>query len=325
MNTFGRLFRVSLYGESHGDSIGVLIDGCPNGIKYNADELIEELKRRKPGKKGTTTRIETDEPIVTSGIFNGYTTGVPINIIFKNNNFKSKDYSELKNKPRPGHSDFTAYKKYSGYNDYRGGGHFSGRLTIGLIAAGYFAKKIIEPVNISAYIKDEYLLEQKIEKAINQNDSLGAIIECKTNNIDIGLGEPFFDKIQAYIAHIIFSIPGIKGIEFGAGFNSANMFGSEMNDEIIDNSGKTKTNNSGGINGGISNRNELIFRVAIKPTSSIGKTQKTINIEKDKYETLEIKGRHDVCFALRVPPVIEAATAIALCDLKLINNSIYKR
>lgn len=324
MNSFGRIFRISIYGESHGSIVGICIDGCPPGIKISLDDFKLDIERRKPGLKGTTSRIEDDIPIIQSGIFNNYTTGCPINIIFNNKNVISKDYEQIKYLTRSGHSDFTAYHKYKGYNDYRGGGHFSGRLSLPLVAAGVIAKKIINPIKISANIleiggeKDYYEI---LDKAQLEGDSLGGIIECKVENIGIGFGEPFFDSLESLISHIVFSIPAIKGIEFGKGFASAKMKGSDFNDKYVNIEGKTLENNSGGINGGISNGNPIYFRVAVKPTSSISKELNTINFIEKNIEQIKVKGRHDVCIALRIPPILEAVTAIVIADLLLINNT----
>ncbi|MBN2891534.1 MAG: chorismate synthase [Bacteroidales bacterium] len=323
MNSFGRIFKISIFGESHGKAVGITINGCPAGIEISETNFNFDLQRRKSGSTGTTTRIEDDIPEILSGIFEGKTTGSPITIIFKNTNVKSKDYSRLKNHLRPGHADFVAKNKYSGFTDIRGGGHFSGRLTLGLVAAGVIAKKIISPIKIKAKITEiggSKDFEEAIKKAIEENDSIGGIVECTINNMPIGLGEPFFDSIESVISHLVFSIPAVKGIEFGSGFASAKMTGSEHNDLILNEIGKTKTNNAGGINGGISNGNEIIFKVAIKPTSSIGKNQETFNFETKKIETLKIEGRHDTCIALRIPVIIEAVTAIAIADFKLILN-----
>jgi len=322
MNIFGRIFKISIFGESHGKYVGVIIDGCPLGIDLKEEAFFADLDRRRSGAKGTTQRKEKDLPEIISGVFNEKTTGAPITIVFKNENTISKDYFKLKNLPRPGHSDFVAFKKYKGYNDYRGGGHFSGRLTLALVAAGVIAKKIVKPIKINAKLLEvggSSNIEKAIDLAIKKNDSIGGIVECKAENIPVGLGEPFFDSVESVISHLVFSIPAIKGIEFGAGFEVAKMYGSKHNDEIINAFGKTKTNNAGGVNGGISNGNPLFFKVVVKPTSSIGLQQNTINIQTKTQEKLEIKGRHDVCIALRVPVVIEAVTAIALADLLLVN------
>lgn len=324
MNTFGRIFKISIFGESHGKGLGVCIDGCPAGINFNEEDLHEDLSRRKAGAKGTTPRIEKDLPTIISGTFEGKTTGAPITILFQNNNTKSKDYSNLLDQPRPGHADFVAHRKYGQHNDYTGGGHFSGRITLGLVAAGALAKKILGNVDIKASIKEiggQTDFDTALEEALLQHDSIGGIVECKANHLPIGYGEPFFDSVESLISHLIFSIPATKGIEFGSGFEAAKMKGSQHNDNIIDENGKTETNYAGGINGGITNGNELVFRVAVKPTSSISKAQQTINFAKGKVEELVIEGRHDACIALRIPVIIEAATAIALADLKLISNT----
>lgn len=325
MNSFGRIFRISIFGESHGSAIGVSIDGVPPGITLSENDFIADLNRRKAGAKGTTPRVEDDLPEIVSGWFNGHATGAPLTILFRNQNTQSADYQNIAKTPRPGHADFVAHKKFGGFNDYRGGGHFSGRLTLGLVAAGVVAKKIIEPIAISAKLIEvggTTNIDQAVENAVSQNDSIGGVVECRANGIPIGLGEPFFDSVESVISHLAFAVPAIKGIEFGSGFGSAKMYGSQHNDSIVDDSGKTLTNNSGGVTGGISNGNELVFRVAVKPTSSIGLPQKSFSIESGKVEDLVVKGRHDACIALRVPVVIEAITAIALADFKLIAKSL---
>ncbi len=324
MNSFGRIYRIGIFGESHGKGVGISIDGCPAGISLCENDFTADLNRRKAGAKGTTPRIEADLPNILSGVFNGHTTGAPIVILFENSNTKSKDYSNLLATPRPGHADFVAREKYFGFNDYTGGGHFSGRLTLGLVAAGVIAKKIIQNINIHAELTAIGGSSDKsavLNDAIAQHDSVGGIVECRAANVPVGLGEPFFDAVESVIAHLAFSIPAIKGIEFGAGFAAAKMFGSEHNDKIEDKSGKTVTNHAGGVNGGITNGNELIFRVAVKPTSSIGKKQQTFNFKANRQEELQINGRHDACIALRVPVIVEAITAIALADFFLIRKS----
>ena len=325
MNSFGRIFRINIFGESHGDSLGVIIDDCPAGLDLDINDFMPDLSRRKSGDEGTTQRIENDIPQIISGVFNNKTTGAPITIVFENSNVRSNDYNKQIDIPRPGHADFTARGKYGNNNDYRGGGHFSGRLTVGLVAAGVIAKKLLKDISISAKITQiggtkDY--KEILKTAINENDSVGGIIECTVKNIPVGLGEPFFDSIESVVSHAIFSIPGIKAIEFGAGFNSAAMKGSECNDRIVDVIGKTATNNSGGINGGIANGNNIVFRVAVKPTSSIGKKQETINLKTQQIDNLEIKGRHDACIALRMPVIIEAVTAIVFADLMMLENKI---
>jgi chorismate synthase len=325
MNSFGTIFRISIYGESHGNQVGVLIDGCPAGLAISEDDFIDDLLRRKSGAKGTTPRMEEDTPILVSGIFNGYTTGAPVLISFENKNAKSEDYKDLFSFPRPGHADFTAKMKYGGFNDFRGGGHFSGRLTLGLVAAGVIAKKLINPVSVNAKLIEaggETEVEKAIDNAMKNEDSIGGIVECTAENISVGLGEPFFNSVESVLSHIVFSIPAIKGIEFGSGFNAAKMLGSKHNDQLIDATGKTVTNFAGGINGGITNGNPLIYRVAVKPTSSISKKQQTVNLKTGQKEELIVKGRHDVCIALRVPVVLEAVTAIVLADLMMLEQKI---
>jgi len=323
MNTFGRFFRISIFGESHGNSVGVTIDGVPAGIPLTLSDFEADFARRKSGAKGTTPRKEDDIPEFMSGVFNDRTTGAPLTIMFKNKNTRSRDYTELRKTPRPGHADFTAAKKFGGYEDYRGGGHFSGRLTLGLVAAGVVAKKIVNPINIEALLieaggmKD---IEKAIDIAVESDDSIGGIVECTAKNIPVGLGEPFFDSIEAVLSHMIFSIPAIKGIEFGSGFAAAKMKGSEHNDNLISVDGKTETNYAAGINGGISNGNDMVFRVAVKPTSSTHQSQRTINIKSGEMVDLKVEGRHDKCIALRVPVVVEAATAIALADFYMLEQ-----
>jgi chorismate synthase len=324
MNTFGRILRISVFGESHGPVVGVTIDGLPHGIKLSADDFAADIARRQPGKKGTTPRVESDMPEIVSGWFNGYTTGAPLTVIFRNANTKSSDYDKLKDIPRPGHSDFVAYHKYDGYNDYRGGGHFSGRLTLALVAAGVVAKKVIPEVSITAKLIEaggKTNIDEAIEEAQKRNDSIGGIVECTATGIPVGLGEPFFDSVESVISHLAFSIPAVKGIEFGSGFAASRMKGSEHNDPIIDSKGTTATNNAGGVNGGITNGNPLVYRIAVKPTSSIAKPQQTLNVKTGKTESLTVQGRHDTCIALRVPVVAEAITAIALSDLLLIERT----
>ena len=320
MNQFGINYRTSIYGESHGSWVGVIIDGIPAGIELTPEDFKNDLERRKTGKPGTSSRVEDDIPHLISGVYMDKTTGAPLHIMFENKNVKSNDYTNLKSTPRPGHADFTASKKYNGFNDPRGGGHFSGRLTLCLVAAGVIAKKIIPKINIDARIIElggSTNFDKVIQEAIIKKDSIGGIIECTANNIPIGWGEPFFNSIESMISHLVFSIPAIKGIEFGSGFGASKMLGSQHNDVLIDLEGHTKTNHSGGINGGISNGNPLIFRVAVKPTSSISSAQNTLDTLKNEMVDLEIIGRHDVCIALRVPVILESVTAIALADLYL--------
>lgn len=318
MNVIGRKFIVSIFGESHGVKIGVVIDGVPAGIELSENDFLADLQRRKSGKIGTTPRIEDDLPQIVSGVYNGYTTGAPLTILFSNNNIRSKDYSSIIDTPRPGHADFAVKTKFKGYNDPRGGGHTSGRLTLSLVAAGVVAKKIISPVLVESEILSiggENPWENILNMAVENGDSLGGIVECRINGLKVGIGDPFFDSVESKISHLAFSIPAIKGIEFGSGFSAALMKGSEHNDSIIDSEGHTTTNNSGGISGGITNGNPVVFRVAVKPTSSISLTQKTINLSTGNVDDLKIEGRHDSCIALRVPVVLESIAAIAIADL----------
>lgn len=488
MNSFGRLFRVSIFGESHGESVGIVIDGCPAGLSLTIQDFLPDLERRKGGtQKGTTPRQEEDLPIFKSGIFNNTTTGAPITILFENKNTRSSDYERQRDIPRPGHADFVAHKKFGSFEDYRGSGHFSGRLTVALVAAGVIAKKMLNLIEtspqtplqrrgasgdpgipgyitnsaeqwktlsefakqnrknvteaedklwqeirnrkikgckfrrqhpIAGYIPDFVCLEKKLvveidgdyhnedeqkkydiartawlkennyrlirftneqvlqqmpavleeigknllsetnppsplerelegevvdgvevtatileiggekdldkglQKAIDNKDSIGGIIECRATGLPVGLGEPFFDSVESVLSHIVFAIPAVRGIEFGTGFAAAKMFGSEHNDAIEDMSGKTKTNHAGGVVGGLTNGNELVFRIAIKPTSSTPKEQTTLNWETEKVETVSVKGRHDLCIALRVPVILEAVTAIVLADLLMLERRI---
>ncbi len=324
MNSFGTLFRVSVFGESHGPAIGVSIDGIPPGIEFSEADMENDIARRKAGAPGTTPRIESDIPEILSGLFNGRTTGAPMTIIFRNSNTRSGDYESLKTHPRPGHADFTAMKKYHGFNDYRGGGHFSGRVTLAVVAAGALAKKIVPAMQISSEIleiggKTDY--SSLLDEAVKNGDSLGGIIQVKISGLQCGLGEPFFNSFESVLSHFIFSIPAVKGIEFGAGFSSAKMKGSENNDMIISPDGRTATNNAGGLNGGITNGNEIVFRVAVKPTPSISQVQQTLNYSSGSAEPLEIRGRHDACIALRTPVVFEACAAIVSADMYLINKA----
>jgi len=325
MNTFGTLFRISIFGESHGTGVGITIDGCPAGLPLVFSDFTEDFNRRRSGAKGTTPRKEADIPRIITGVFNDHTTGAPISILFENNNTQSRDYTKLRETPRPGHADFVAMKKFGGFEDYRGGGHFSGRLTLSLVAAGVIAKKLISPVIISARLieaggkKD---IEKAIDEAVEKQDSIGGIVECTASNMPAGLGEPFFNSLESVLGHMVFSIPAIKGVEFGSGFAAAKMWGSEHNDKLVSEDGKTSTNFAGGVNGGISNGNDLVFRVAVKPTSSTHQSQRTINLKTGEMVDLQIEGRHDTCIALRVPVLVEAATAIVLADLMMLEGRV---
>lgn len=353
MNTFGRKFRVTVFGESHGEAIGVVLDGVPAGLDLCEADFENDLLRRKSGANGTTPRLESDAPMILSGVFEGHTTGAPLTILFRNENVKSQDYAQFAAMPRPGHADLTAALRWDDCNDPRGGGHFSGRMTLPIVAAGVVAKKILSDATIldetpcgeiNAEIvelggisksqveraeasgedalndnKNEMLVEwqEAIAQAAKDGDSLGAVVECTVANIDPGYGEPFWDSVESMIAHAVFAIPGVHGIEFGDGFQAAAMRGSEHNDPIGPDARPTK-NGAGGVNGGLTNGAPIVFRVAFKPTSSISRAQQTFNFESGEMDTLEIKGRHDVCFALRCPVIVEAMTAIALADLVLL-------
>ena len=344
MNTFGRKFRVSIFGESHGEAIGVVLDGVPAGLELSEEDFVKDIDRRRSGAKGTTPRKESDKPQIVSGVFEGHTTGAPLTILFKNENTKSQDYSLFAAMPRPGHADLTAALKWDDCQDPRGGGHFSGRLTLPVVAAGVVAKKIIAdatilddtPCNeISARIVElggipaetpaqegsdiQKTWQDAIDVAIKEGDSLGAVIECTVPDIDPGYGEPFWDSVESVLAHGVFSIPGVRGVEFGDGFKASAMKGSQHNDPIGAD-GRPVRNGAGGINGGITNGAPIVFRAAFKPTSSIRKAQETFNFATGKMDSLEVPGRHDVCFALRAPVVVEAVTAITLADLIMISR-----
>lgn len=326
MNSFGRIFRVSIFGESHGPSVGITIDGCPAGLLLTEEDFTTDIERRKGGmQKGTTPRKEDDKPIFLTGVFNGKTTGAPLTIIFENKNTRSGDYEKQRAVPRPGHADFVAHQKFGGHEDFRGGGHFSGRLTVCLVGAGVVAKKLLNNIFVQSTILEiagEKDLDAGLQKAIDRKDSVGGIVECRVTGLPAGLGEPFFDSVESLLAHAVFAIPAVRGIEFGTGFAATRMFGVEHNDSILDAQGTTATNHAGGAVGGITNGNELVFRIAIKPTSSTPKEQETWNWESEQIETFSVKGRHDLCIALRVPPVLEAVTAMVLADLLLLEQHI---
>lgn len=346
MNTFGNRFRISIFGESHGARIGVTLDGVLPGIPLSEEDFAEDLNRRKAGAPGTTPRTEDDFPQIVSGVYEGHTTGAPLTILFRNENTRSEDYEGFREHPRPGHADFTANLKFGGFNDPRGGGHFSGRLSLGIVAAGVVAKKMLQFARFDARLievggeKEAEKWPELLKATQAEGDSLGGVVECTVEGLPIGLGEPFWDSVESEIAHAVFAIPGVRGIEFGDGFQAARMKGSEHNDLFPEHEchkdepghkchhddpdhecchgeheeghhccGRHKhiqpplTNHAGGVNGGITNGNPLVFRVAFKPTSSIAKNG--------------IPGRHDVCFALRTPVIVEAMAAIVLTDLAL--------
>ncbi len=327
MNKFGRLFQISIFGESHGDGVGVLIDGVKPGIKLDAEDFSSDLLRRKSGGLGTTPRIEDDMPIISSGVFNGYTTGAPILISFKNKNAISKDYSGVLDTPRPGHADFTYSKKYKGFNDYRGGGASSGRLTLGLVSAGVVAKKMLKGISFDTRIinlngeENQAKFNDILKATVASGDSVGGVVKIVAKGVEVGLGEPYFDSLESTISHLLFSVGGVKGVEFGIGFSGVGLKGSEFNDPIINEAGKTKTNNNGGINGGISNGNDIEIKVFVKPTPSISKPQESYSFNEGKLKELELKGRHDAAIILRSMVVLEASVAIALCDAALINRA----
>lgn len=354
MNTWGEKFKVSIFGESHGKGIGVVIDGIPSGTELDIDEIEREMARRAPGKNlMSTQRKEADKVEILSGFFNGKTTGTPLAGVIYNSDMRSRDYTpEL---IRPGHADFTGFSKYGESHDFRGGGHFSGRITAPLVFAGAIAKQVLKNhgVTVGAHIlkigdakdssfdfvnlcekilteisgKEFPVLDDNAGKKMQENilrkreeaDSAGGIIECGITGIKPGIGDPFFGSAESRISSMMFSIPAVKGIEFGTGYRFTDMSGSEANDEFYAEDGviKTYTNNNGGINGGISNGMPIIFNVALKPTPSIGKKQRTVNTDTMENTELEIKGRHDPCVVHRAVCVVEAGTAIALLDMIL--------
>lgn len=326
MNHFGRILTVEIFGESHGPKVGVVVDGMPAGIPVTLEDFIPDLARRKSGSLGTTPRVEADQPMIVSGVHQGFTTGGPILIEFENQNVHSKDYSQFQNQPRPSHADFVASRKYHGYADIRGGGSFSGRLTLGLVAAGVLAKKILKGMTFQTEIenlggiKDSNYFNAILEDVQKAGDSIGGVVKLCVKGLPIGLGEPYFDSLESTISHLLFSVGGVKGVSFGTGFHGVAMRGSEFNDCIIDEHGTTKTNHSGGINGGISNGNDLVIHVFVKPTASIFKEQETYDFAKKSIESLKIEGRHDAAIILRAQVVLEACVAIALADATLINK-----
>jgi len=327
MNSFGRLFRVVIFGESHGESVGINIDGCPAGLSLALEDFLPDLERRKGGvQRGTTPRKEDDLPIFKSGLFQGVSTGAPITILFENNNTRPADYEKQRAVPRPGHADFVAHKKFGGFEDYRGGGAFSARLTVGIVAAAVIAKKLMgKTIQVKADILEiggETDLEKGLQKAIDAKDSIGGIVECRVSGLPVGLGEPYFDSVESLLAHAALAIPAVRGVEFGTGFAAARMFGSQHNDAIEDMAGRTRTNHAGGVVGGLTNGNELVYRIAIKPTSSTPQEQLTLNWETEQLEKFAVKGRHDLCVALRAPVILEAMTAIVLADLLLLEQRI---
>ena len=353
---WGNKLKVSIFGESHGVGIGITIDGLPSGFEINMNEILKEMARRAPGKsKLSTARRETDSPEILSGYFEGKTTGTPLCAIIRNGDQHSKDYGKLKDLMRPGHADYPGNIRYNGFNDYRGGGHFSGRITAPLVFAGAICKQILEShgIFIGSHVKSigevedksfseveltkelldnlktkelpllfsdkEALMRETVLKAKTDLDSVGGTIECTVLGMNPGIGNPFFDSVESTLAHLMFSVPAVKGIEFGKGFEMTKLRGSDCNDEYYYDGDKVKTytNNNGGITGGITNGMPILFKVGIKPTASIAKKQRTINIDEKKDAELEIHGRHDPCIVQRAVPVIEAVTAIGILDLIL--------
>lgn len=319
MNAFGNHFQVQVFGESHGGGIGVVVDGVRAGIPLAAADFEEDLSRRRSGARGTTPRREPDTPEILSGVFQGHTTGAPVAVLFRNTNTRPEDYALLQEVPRPGHADRVAALKWDGCNDPRGGGHFSGRVTLALVAAGVIAKKqcgfsfraSLAEVGGSA---DPAAWDGLLSRAAQEGDSLGGVVECRIEGVPAGLGAPFFDSVESMVSHAVFAIPGVRGIEFGDGFAAAGMRGSAHNDPIGPD-GLPEKNGAGGVNGGITNGAPIVFRVAFKPTSSIARAQRTLNVRTGEMTDLHVGGRHDVCFALRTPVIVEAAAAIVLADL----------
>lgn len=321
MNETGVIFRVSVFGESHGPAVGVVIDGVPPGLTIETADFAPDLARRRAGAAGTTPRAEKDEPEILSGIFRGRATGTPIAIAFMNRDTRSADYEAFKAIPRPGHADLTGRLRYGGFEDPRGSGHFSGRVTAGVVAAGVIAKKILAPACLISRILEaggQADVGAAVAAAAEDGDSVGALVEIRASGLPPGLGEPFWGALESRVAAALFAVPGVRGVEFGDGFAAARMRGSEHNDPIIGPDGRTAKNGSGGVNGGVSNGNELVARVAFKPASSIAKAQRSYDFEKGAMAELRGEGRHDACIALRGAVALEAAMAIALADLALL-------
>ena len=322
-NSFGSKFRLEIWGASHTPELGVRIGGVPSGIALSEEDFETDLSRRRASAKGTTARRESDIPIIVSGVSNGVTTGGTIEIVFKNGDTRSSDYSQFEVHPRPSHVDFTARAKYGEDVDLRGSGQFSGRMTLLLVAAGVVAKKIVQGVEYETNIieiggsRNREKFADIVAAAVADCDSVGGVVECRAKGVKVGLGEPFFDSAESIIAHLLFSVPAVKGVEFGSGFEGVKLRGSERNDCFVDGEGHTATNNEGGINGGITNGNDLIVRAAVKPTPSIAREQMTYNKALGEVAPLVIKGRHDACIVLRAAVVVEAVVAIALAELSL--------
>lgn len=322
-NSFGKIFRITIFGSSHAESVGITIEGVPKGIALCEDMFRADIDRRRPSLTGETARREEDTPMIEGLNPEGETTGEPITITFKNSDKRSKDYSHLRVHPRPSHADLVQLRKYGNDVDIAGGGMASGRMTVALVAAGVVAKEILKGVSFTTRLAsvngvlDSTQFNDIIATASRDGDSVGGVVECCVKGIQPTLGEPFFDSAESVISHLLFSIPGVKGVEFGDGFAGTAKRGSERNDLIVDAMGRTLTNNEGGINGGITNGNDIVLRVAIKPTPSIAKTQTTYNFESEATAPLTIGGRHDACIARRAVVVVEAMVAVALADLLL--------
>lgn len=318
MNTFGRIFKIAIFGESHGPAVGVLIDGCPAGLQLEAGDFEADLARRRGGTPGTTTRREPDEPRIASGVLAGHTTGSPLLIQFANTDQDPAAYEAIRHTPRPGHADLVARQKHGDHADLRGGGHHSGRLTVGLVAAGVVAKKLLPAIEIAARLVSvggSADIAAEVASVVADGDSVGGLVECCIQGLPPGLGEPFFDSVESLVAHAVFAIPAVRGVEFGAGFAAAGMRGSAHNDPILDASGRTESNHAGGVLGGLTTGNEVVFRVAVKPTPSIRRAGRTVDLRTGRPAEVSVTGRHDACIALRVPVIVEAAAAIVLVDL----------
>ena len=329
-NSFGEKFRITVYGGSHEPEPGVIIDGAGSGLPLAAEDFSGDIARRRPGAKGTTPRVETDIPVL-SGIADGRTTGSPLRISFENRNIRPGDYGQFTSVPRPGHVDYVTHPRLYGVGDdarqfppFTGGGIFSGRMTLALVAAGVVAKKVLRRglpgTEVSAELvrvggsSDRNAWDGLLDDAIADGDSLGGVVECRVKGLPVGLGEPYFDSVESLVSHAMFSIPGVRGVEFGDGFHASDMRGSEHNDPFGED-GRLVRNGAGGVNGGLTNGGDLLFRVAFKPTSTIRRPQLTWDFSAKKMTELSAKGRHDVCFALRTPVIVEAMTAVVLCNL----------
>lgn len=322
-NSFGYKFKITIFGASHAAEVGVLVEGVPAGVVLSEDAFEADLERRRPKRCGETPRHEADVPRIEGLDPDGYTTGEALRIVFSNSNIRSRDYDHLRRQPRPSHADLVQLRKYGEECDIAGGGMASGRMTVALVAAGVVAKALLKGVEFETRlievggVSDEAKFDDIISRAAADGDSVGGVVECRIKGIGGPVGEPFFDSVESVMAHLLFSIPAVKGVEFGDGFASARKRGSERNDMIVSESGATYTNNEGGINGGIANGNDIVVRVAIKPTPSIAKEQMTYDFARGEVSPLVVGGRHDACIARRAAVVVEAMAAVALADLNL--------